>query len=169
MFSLVHLVQNPYAPIFPSEEVIVEGDRIFRKLLERGPIRNPIPLMFQIESELTYLDSISKRRGLSAFGYFEGSWVTISKVPLNYLFETEMIGVERTVAEILIIISRGTWAPIVTDEHLNNTDGSHRAIAVGSGTFLIDLYNLVLRTWNPARRVSRRKCLTTSRKRGRNP
>lgn len=129
MLSLIHVVQNPFAPLTISPELVNDAEVLLMQLLSFGPIVSPIPLLFQVESELMYLDSISKRKGLSAFGYFEGSWVAISKVPLNYLFETEMIGVERTVAEISTIINEGAWAPIVIDEHLNNTDGSHRAIA----------------------------------------
>ena len=59
-----------------------------------------------------------------------------------------MIGVERTVAEILIIISRNI-KPIVTDEHLNTrwVTSRHRRL---SGTFL-RLIQLSLENWNPAR------------------
>ena len=86
-----------------------------------------LPLLFQIESSLMFGYHNSKR-DVFAKGIFGHSWIEASRSPVIELKSTELVDGKRAIDEVVNLIVRG-WAPIITDERLNNTDGSHRGIA----------------------------------------
>ena len=127
VLGLIQLVQTPYVrETIPNEVLLTAKDILDHYSSAKTPVAL-LPLLFQIESSLMFGYHNSKR-DVFAKGIFGHSWIEASRSPVIELKSTELVDGKRAIDEVVNLIVRG-WAPIITDERLNNTDGSHRGIA----------------------------------------
>lgn len=127
VLSLIQLVQTPYVrETIPNEVLQTAKDILDHYASTKTPVAL-LPLLFQIESSLMF-GYHNSRRDVFAKGTFGHSWIEASCSPVIDLKSTELVNEKRAIDEVVNLIVRG-WAPIITDERLNNTDGSHRGIA----------------------------------------
>ena len=127
ILSLIQLVQTPYVRETIPDEVLLTANNILDHYASTKTPVALLPLLFQIESSLMFGYHNSKR-DVFAKGIFGHSWIEASRSPVIDLKSTELVNEKRAIDEVVNLIVRG-WAPIITDEGLNNTDGSHRGIA----------------------------------------
>ena len=80
------------------------------------------------------------QREVIARGFFGHSWIEVARTPIENLRSTEIVDEKRAVDEVVNLVTRG-WAPIITDENSNNTDGSHRGIATRVWSLLKNIYS----------------------------
>ncbi len=128
MLELIQVVQSPFVKNTISEDAIETANYILDHYKKRGVDKNILPLLFQIESSVMYAQTMSEREVI-AKGFYGHSWIEVAKTDVEDLRSTELVDEKRAIAEVINLINRG-WAPIIVDEKTNNTDGSHRGIAV---------------------------------------
>ena len=131
ILSLIQLVQTPYVRETIPDGVLQTAKDILDHYTSTNIPVALLPLLFQIESSLMF-GYHNSRRDVFAKGIFGHSWIEASCSPVVDLKSTELVNEKRAIDEVVNLIVRG-WAPIITDERLNNTDGSHRGIAPESG------------------------------------
>jgi len=127
IMELVQVTQNPFVKNWINNQSIETANRIIGHYKKLGVNNNILPLLFQLESSLMY-EQAMQDKDIIAKGFFGHSWIKVAKTKIEDLKSTELVDEKRVIHEIENLINRG-WAPIVTDERLNNTDGSHRGIA----------------------------------------
>lgn len=128
MLELVQIVQSPFVKNFISDGAVDTANFILDHYKKIGVDKNILPLLFQIESSVMYAQTMSERE-IIAKGFYGHSWIEVAKTNVEDLRSTELVDEKRAIAEILNLTNRG-WAPVIVDEKINNTDGSHRGIAV---------------------------------------
>lgn len=139
MLSLIQIVQTPFVKNDISEDAVETANSILVHYKKMDQKENILPLLFQIESSVMYAQAMSEREVI-ARGLYGHSWVEVAKTKVEDLRSTELVDEKRAIVEIVNLINRG-WAPIVVDEKMNNTDGSHRGIAVRVWNLLKDMTN----------------------------
>lgn len=127
LLELVQLVQSPFVRNEIPDCVVVTASAILEKYLLENNTGNFLPAIFQLESSLMYAYHMSQR-DVVAQGFFGHSWIEVAKTLIEELRSTEIVDEKRVIDEVVNLVQRG-WAPIITDENTNNTDGSHRGIA----------------------------------------
>lgn len=128
MLELVQIVQSPFVKNSISDGAVDTANFILDHYKKIGAGKNILPLLFQIESSVMYAQTMSERE-IIAKGFYGHSWIEVAKTNVENLRSTELVDEKRAIAEIVNLVNRG-WAPIIVDEKINNTDGSHRGIAV---------------------------------------
>lgn len=127
ILQLIQLVQDPFVGNEIPDRVVETASQIVNRYIRGGQEIEWLPLLFQIESSLMYAHTVASR-DVIADGFFAHSWLEVARTPIEKLISTELVNDGRAITEVVNFINRG-WAPIITDERLNNTDGSHRGIA----------------------------------------
>lgn len=91
--------------------------------------KNWLAYFFELESLLSRIQ-FTRSLGIepTGAGFYEERWLETGWLALPRLHCTELVVLERLVAEIETLHDRG-FAPIVVDEHGNDTDGTHRLVA----------------------------------------
>lgn len=138
LLELSQIVQSPYVKNEIPEKVVLVACAILKERLLTGNTDNILPAIFQLESSLMYAHHLEKRDPI-AHGVFGHSWIDVAKTPIEDLKSTETVDEKRVIDEVENLIIRG-WAPIITDENINNTDGSHRGIAARVWSLLKNVY-----------------------------
>lgn len=138
MLGLIQIIQTPFVKNDISENAIQTANAILSHYFNLGIDKNILPLLFQIESAVMYAQTMSER-DIVARGFYGHSWIEAAKTNVEDLRSTELVDEKRAIIEIVNLINRG-WAPIIVDERLNNTDGSHRGIAVRVWDLLKSMY-----------------------------
>lgn len=127
MLELVQFVLTPFVRNQIPNEVVNTSREVLESYLNKNQSFALLPLLFQLESSLMYAKIMNEREKM-AEGFFSYSWIEVARTPVELIRSTELIDEKRAIDEVVSIFEKG-WAPIITDERMNNTDGSHRAIA----------------------------------------
>lgn len=128
MLELIQLVQTPHVENFIPDRVVTTARQILEQYRANGQAVKVLPLVFQLESSLMYAHLMAERV-VVAKGLYINSWIEVVTTKVEEIKSTELVDSKRAVVEVDNLVQRG-WAPIITDERTNNSDGSHRGIAV---------------------------------------
>ena len=139
LLELVQLVQSPFVKNEIPDHVVATASEILKKYLLNNKTKNFLPAIFQLESSIMYAHHMNQREVI-ARGFFGHSWIEVARTPIENLRSTEIVDEKRAVDEVVNLVTRG-WAPIITDENSNNTDGSHRGIAARVWSLLKNIYS----------------------------